>query len=52
MGYEWDFSFVFKNMDVLYLGFLGTLKIGFLSLGLAAALGLILALLRMSKPQP
>lgn len=48
MGYEWDFSVVFKNMDLLYLGFLGTLKIGFLSLGLAAALGLVLALLRMS----
>lgn len=49
MGYEWDFGFVLKHSDVLWSGFLGTLKLGLVSLVLGAIIGLVLALLRMSR---
>lgn len=49
MDYEWDFGFVLKYSDVLFSGFLGTLKLGLVSLVLGAIIGLVLALLRMSR---
>ena len=49
MGYEWDFEFVLKYSDVLWGGFLGTLKIGFTSLALGVVIGLVLALMRLSR---
>ena len=48
MGYEWDFRLVLKYSDVLFEGFLGTLRVGIVSLILGAAGGLLLALMRMS----
>ena len=49
MGYEWEFGLVFKYWDVLFDGFLGTLRVGIVSLILGAIGGLILALMRMSR---
>ena len=49
MGYEWEFGLVFKYWDVLFDGFLGTLRVGIGSLILGAIGGLILALMRMSR---
>ena len=49
MGYEWEFGLVFKYWDVLFDGFLGTLRVGIVSLILWAIVGLILALMRMSR---
>ena len=47
--YEWDFAFVLSYQGVLWEGFLGTLKIGFSSLGLGIVIGLVLAMMRLSK---
>ena len=47
--YEWDFAFVLNYRGVLWEGFLGTLKIGFSSLGLGIVIGLLLALMRLSR---
>jgi len=47
--YEWDFAFVLNYRDVLWEGFLGTLKIGFSSLGLGIVIGLVLAMMRLSR---
>jgi polar amino acid transport system permease protein len=49
VGYDWDFSYVFKNQNVLWEGFLGTLQIGLSSLFFGIIVGLGLAALRMSK---
>jgi polar amino acid transport system permease protein len=49
MKYEWDFGFVLKFQDVLWQGFLGTLKIGVLALAFGSLVGLLLALMRMSR---
>ena len=49
MGYEWDFSLVLKYSDVLFEGFLGTLRVGIVSLILGGVGGLLLALMRMSR---
>jgi len=49
MKYEWDFGFVLKFQDVLWQGFLGTLKIGVLALAFGSLVGLFLALMRMSR---
>ena len=48
-AYEWDFAFVLNYRDVLFEGFLGTLKIGFTSLALGIVIGLVLAVMRLSK---
>ena len=48
MGYEWDFDLTLKYSHVLFEGFLGTLKVGIVSLILGAIGGLLLALMRMS----
>ncbi|MDB4838148.1 amino acid ABC transporter permease [Marinomonas sp.] len=47
MGYEWDFSVVFSNFDLLLLGLLNTLKVTGVSLSLGIPLGLVLALARL-----
>ena len=47
MGYEWDFSVVFNNFDLLLLGLLNTLKVTGVSLSLGIPLGLVLALARL-----
>ena len=49
MGYEWDFDLTLKYSNVLFEGFLGTLKVGIVSLILGAIGGLLLALMRMSR---
>ena len=49
MAYHWDFSTVWRNYDALALGLLGTLKLTAACLSLAIPLGLMLALLRLSK---
>ena len=49
MKYEWDFGFVLKFQDLLWQGFLGTLKIGVLALAFGSLVGLLLALMRMSR---
>ena len=47
MGYEWDFSIVFRDADLLLLGLINTLKVTGLALLFGVPLGLILALLRL-----
>ena len=44
-GYSFNFSFIWKNFDVVLLGLLTSLKLAVLALPLAAALGLLLAIL-------
>jgi polar amino acid transport system permease protein len=52
MGYQWDFGPVWRNMDGLLLGLMGTLKLTAACLMLAIPLGLLLALMRMSGKRP
>ena len=47
MGYEWDFSIVFRDADLLLLGLVNTLKVTVLALLFGVPLGLVLALLRL-----
>lgn len=47
MGYEWDFSVVFRNFDLLLLGLVNTLKVTGLALLIGVPLGLFLAILRL-----
>ncbi len=47
MGYEWDFSIVFRDADLLLLGLVNTLKVTGLALLFGVPLGLVLALLRL-----
>ncbi|MFC0219387.1 polar amino acid transport system permease protein [Pseudochelatococcus lubricantis] len=49
MNYEWDFAPVFRNIDLLVQGAYGTFVLVALSLAVALPLGLVLALLRMSR---
>lgn len=48
MGYQWDFGPVWRNLDALGFGLLGTLKLTAACLILAIPLGLLLAIMRMS----
>ena len=48
-GYEFDFAYVLNYMDTLIDGFYGTLKIGFTSLAIGIVIGLLLAVMRLSK---
>ncbi len=48
MGYRWDFGPVWRNMDALLAGGLGTLKLTAACLALALPVGLLVALLRFS----
>lgn len=47
--YRWDFSPVVANADLLVVGLLNTLKITGTALAFGVALGLVLALLRLSQ---
>lgn len=47
--YRWDFSPVIANADLLAAGLLNTLKVAGAALVLGVALGLVLALLRLSR---
>ncbi len=47
MGYEWDFTVVLRDFDLLLLGLLNTLKVTGLALLFGVPLGLTLALLRL-----
>ena len=49
MGFEWDFTYVLKFQSMLWLGLLGTLKVGLVSLCFGAMIGLALALMRLSR---
>jgi len=49
MGYEWDFGVVFRDFDLLLLGLVNTLKVTGLALLFGVPLGLVLALLRLSR---
>ena len=46
--YEWDFTAVLANADLLWQGLLGTLAITGTALAFGVPLGLILALSRLS----
>jgi polar amino acid transport system permease protein len=48
MGYEWDFGIVLRDLDLLLLGLLNTLKVTAAALALGVPLGLVVALLRLS----
>ncbi len=49
MPYHWDFGPVWRNLDVLAAGCLGTLKLTASCLALALPVGLVLALMRFSE---
>lgn len=49
MGYRWDFSVVWRNSHLLWWGLLGTLKVTAAALALGLPLGLVVALLRLSR---
>lgn len=49
MGYEWDFSVVFRHYDLLLSGFGNTLKVTGFALALGIPIGLGLSLLRLSQ---
>jgi len=48
MAYEWDFGIVLRDLDLLLLGLLNTLKVTAAALALGVPLGLVVALLRLS----
>ncbi len=47
--YKWDFWSVWRDIDLLLLGLVNTLKVTVLALCFGVALGLVLALLRLSR---
>lgn len=47
--YEWDFTAVIQNFDLLLLGLLNTLNVTFFALMFGIPIGLIIALLRLSE---
>jgi polar amino acid transport system permease protein len=49
MTYQWDFSVVWHNAPLLLRGLLGTLKVTAAALALGLPLGLVVALLRLSR---
>ncbi len=49
MGYQWDFSVVWRNSHLLLWGLLGTLKVTAAALAVGLPLGLAVALLRLSR---
>jgi polar amino acid transport system permease protein len=49
MGYQWDFSVVWRNSHLLLWGLGGTLKVTAAALALGLPLGLTVALLRLSR---
>ena len=49
MPYKWDFSAVWSHFDLLLIGLLGTIKIALVSIVLGVLVGMVLALLRLSR---
>jgi polar amino acid transport system permease protein len=49
MGYQWDFSVVWRHSHLLLWGLVGTLKVTAAALALGLPLGLTVALLRLSR---
>lgn len=49
MTYDWNFGVVFDNADLLLAGLAGTLKVTSVALAFGIPLGLVLALLRLSR---
>ena len=47
--YEWDFSVIWQNYNLLLLGLLNTLKVTVVALSFGIPIGLVLALLRLSN---
>jgi len=47
--YEWDFSVIWQNYDLLLLGLVNTLKVTVVALSFGIPIGLCLALLRLSN---
>jgi polar amino acid transport system permease protein len=48
MNYEWDFSGVWEHRDMLLAGFVGTLRIAAVAIGLGVVFGVLLAAMRLS----
>ncbi len=49
MPYKWDFSAVWSHFDLLLTGLAGTIKIALVSIVLGVVVGMVLALLRLSR---
>ena len=49
MSYDWDFYFVWKNLDVLLKGLVISLELTLISIGLALPFGFIIAVFRLSR---
>ena len=49
MGYEWDFGVVLRDLDLLLLGLVNTLKVTAVALACGVPLGLVAALLRLAR---
>jgi polar amino acid transport system permease protein len=49
MSYDWDFYFVWKNLDVLLKGLVISLELTLISIALALPFGFIIAVLRLSR---
>ena len=49
MNYNWDFSIITENYNILLRGLIGTLELASLSLLIGLSLGLLLGILRVSK---
>ena len=47
--YEWDFSVIWQNYNLLLLGLVNTLKVTIVALSFGIPIGLVLALLRLSS---
>ena len=47
--YEWDFSVIWQNYNLLLLGLINTLKVTVVALSFGIPIGLVLALLRLSS---
>ena len=47
--YEWDFSVIWQNYNLLLLGLVNTLKVTVVALSFGIPIGLFLALLRLSS---
>ena len=47
--YEWDFSVIWQNYNLLLLGLLNTLKVTVVALSFGIPIGLVLAILRLSS---
>lgn len=49
MNYEWDFAAVWQHRDMLLVGMLGTFKIAAVAILMGVAIGIVLAVMRLSN---